>query len=287
LTPADVTRIFDHLGDAELLELYKKVTPFYPLSERQLQFINGLPRKRLVSFAAEAVFDTSSFQGPEYMRERMLFLKRMNNPDEAKRIRQEVRTHIENTLGAENYIVGICVERNLEGKSLKDVAALKGKSIEDAAIELDLMGAKCIPFQMSEPDIEYIMKKDWVGTGSDGTSPPYGIGLTHIRSYSTFLRKIKKYALDKPVISLSHAVRAQTSLPAQIMKWDDRGWIKEGCKADIVLLNLKDLSTPTSISNPHQYSRGVSYLLINGKIVIDKGNWNGTLSGQVLKLKKS
>jgi N-acyl-D-amino-acid deacylase len=287
LTPADVTRIFDHLGDAELLELYKKVTPYYPLSERQLQFLGGLPRKRLVDFTASYLFDIENFQGPENMRERMLFLKRMADPEEVKKIRQEVRAYIENTLGPENYIVGICIEKNLEGKSLKDVAAIKGKTIEDAAIELDLMGAKCIPFQMVEPDIESIMKKDWVGTGSDGTAPSYGIGLTHIRSYSTFLRKIKNYALDKPVISLSQAIRAQTTLPAQIMKWDDRGWIKEGYKADIAVIDLRNLKTPTSISNPHQYSRGVDYLLINGKMVLDKGTWSGALPGQVLKLKRS
>lgn len=287
LTAADVTKIFDHLGDAELIELYKKVTPFYPLSQHQLQFLNGLPRKRLVDFAASSLFEIADFQGPENMRERRLFLKRLADPDEGRKIRQEVRTAIDNPLGPENYVVGICVEKNLEGKSLKEVAALKGKSTEDAAIELDLMGAKCIPFQMGEPDIEYIMKKDWVGTGSDGTAPSYGIGLTHIRSYSTFLRKIKNYALDKPVISMSQAIRSQTSLPARIMKWDDRGWIKEGFKADIVVMDLRGLKTPTSISNPHQYSRGVDYLVINGRLVLEKGTWNGALPGKVLKLKRS
>ena len=287
LTSADVTKIFDHLGDAELIELYKKVTPFYPLSQRQIQFLNGLPRKRLVDFAGSFLFEIAAFQGPENMRERRLFLKRLADPEEGRKIRQEVRAAIDNALGPDNYIVGICVEKNLEGKSLKEVAALKGKSIEDAAIELDLMGAKCIPFQMGEPDIEYIMKKDWVGTGSDGTAPSYGIGLTHIRSYSTFLRKIKAYALDKPVITMSQAIRSQTSWPAQIMKWDDRGWIKEGFKADVVVLDQAALKTPTSISNPHQYSRGVEYLFINGRLTLEKGTWNGALSGQVLKLKKS
>lgn len=287
LTPADVTRIFDHLGDAELIELYKKTTPFIPMSEHQLQFLNGLPRNRLVDFAASFLFDIDAFQGPENLRERRLFLKRLADPEEGRKIRREVRAAIENALGPENYFVGICVEKNLEGKSLKEVAAIKGISVEDAAIELDLMGAKSIPFQMGEPDIEYIMKKDWVGTGSDGTAPSYGIGLNHIRSYSTFLRKIKNYALDKPVVSLAQAIRSQTSLPARIMKWDDRGWIKEGYKADIVIMNLKTLKTPTSISNPHQYSRGVDFLLINGRLALDKGTWNGTLSGRVLKLKKS
>jgi len=287
LTAGDVTKIFDHLGDGELIELYKKVTPFYPLSPRQVEFLNGLPRKRLVDFVASDLFELSDFQGPQNMRERRLFLKRLADPDEGRKIRQEVRAAIDNALGPENYVVGISVEKNLEGKTLKEVAALKGKSVEDAAIELELMDAKCIPFQMCEPDIEYIMKKDWVGTGSDGTAPSYGIGLTHIRSYTTFLRKIKNYVLDKPVISMSHAVRSQTSWPAQIMKWDDRGWIKEGCKADIVVLNPAALKTPSSISNSHQYSQGVDYLLVNGRLEIDQKKWNGVLAGQVLKLKKS
>jgi N-acyl-D-aspartate/D-glutamate deacylase len=286
LNSVDVQKMFEHFGDSELVELYKKVTPYYPLSERQLQFFKSLPRNRLVAFASQFLFDLSSFQGPENMRERMLFLKRMANSEEAQRIRQEVRKSIEDTLGAKNYIVGICVEKNLEGKSLEEVAAIKGKNIEDAAIELDLMGAKCIPFQMCEPDIEYIMNKDYVGTGSDGTAPPYGIGLTHIRSYSTFLHKIKKYAIDKKAISLAQAIRSQTSLPAEIMNWNDRGWIKEGYKADLALIDLKNLKLPTSISNPHQYSQGVAFLLINGQVTIDNGKWNGKLPGKILKLKK-
>lgn len=287
LRTEDVEKTFDYLRDAELIELYKKVTPYIPLSANHQKFLNELPRKRLVSLVGRLLVDTSNFQGPESERERMLFLERLKNPDEAKKIREAVRKNIEESVGPENWIVGICVEKNLEGKSLKEVAALKGKSVEDAAIELDLMGAKCIPFQMDEPDIEYIMKKDYVGTGSDGTAPYYGIGLMHIRSYSTFLHKIKKYGLERKTVSLPHIIRSQTSLAAEIMNWPDRGRLKEGGKADIVLIDPKNIRTPTSISNPHQYSKGVEHLLINGKIVIEKGKYNGALPGQVLKLKKS
>jgi N-acyl-D-amino-acid deacylase len=71
------------------------------------------------------------------------------------------------------------------------------------------------------------------------------------------------------------------------MNWADRGRIKVGFKADIVVLDLKNIRTPTSISNPHQYSRGVDYLVINGRVVIENGKWNGSLPGRVLRLKKS
>ena len=287
LKASDIEAIFDHLRDLQLIELYKKVTPYIPISEHHQQFLDELTRKRLVRFVAQSLISLGDFQGPDNSRERMLFLKRMKDPEEAKKIRQEVKDYIDNLVGPENYIVGICVERNLEGKSLKQVAAMKGKSIADTAIELELMGAKCIPLQMCEEDIEYIMKKNYVGTGSDGTAPFYGIGLTHIRSYSTFLHKIKKYALQRKSVSLPHVIRSQTSLPAEVMNWDDRGWLKEGYKADIVILDLKNIKIKTAISNPHQYSEGVKYLLINGKVVLFEGKWNGNLPGKVLKLKKS
>ncbi len=283
LTSEDVESIFDHLRDDQLIDLYKKVTS-YELTEHHQQFLDELPRKRLVRFVGQRLISPGNFRGVESAKERMLFLERMKDPELAQQIRKAVETSIDELVGPENIIVGICVEKNLEGKSLKQVAAMKRKSVADAAIELELMGAKCIPLQMCEEDIEYIMKKDYVGTGSDGTAPFYGIGLTHIRSYSTFLHKIKKYALERKAVSLSHVIRSQTSLPAKIMNWDDRGWIKEGYKADIVVLDLKNIKTPTTIHNPHQYSQGVKYLLINGELVLSNGRYTGKLPGKVLKL---
>lgn len=287
LKQEDIDAIFDHLRDSQLIELYKKVTPYIPINEHHQQFLKELPRKRLVRYVAGHFIRVGSFQGPRNSRERMLFLRRMKDTEKAKKIRQEIEEYIDNLVGPENFIVSICVEKNLEGKSLKQVAAIKRKSIADTAIELELMGARCIPLQMCEEDIEYIMKKNYVATGSDGVAPYYGLGLPHIRSYSTFLHKIKKYALQRKAVSLPHVIRSQTSLPAQIMNWDDRGWIKERYKADIVVLDLENIKTKTSISNPHQYSEGVQYLFINGQLVIDKGKWNGNLPGKVLRLKKS
>jgi N-acyl-D-aspartate/D-glutamate deacylase len=282
----DVAGILDYLRDEELIELYKKMIPAIPLSAEHDRYLKSLPRKRLVGLVARNLVDLDDFRGPENPRERALFIDRLRNPAEAEKIRRSVRQYIDGSVGAENIYVGICVEKNLEGKSLAEVASLKAKSVEETAIELDLMGAKCVPYQMSDDDIAYIMNKDYVGTGSDGGAPFYGMGLTHIRSYSTFLHKIKTYALERKAVTLPQVIRSQTSLPAQIMNWPDRGWIREGYKADIVLLNLKNIETPSSISNPHQFSRGVDYLLINGKIVIEGGRWNGALPGRTLKLSK-
>lgn len=285
LRQEDIDRIFDYLRDAELISLYKKITPYYPLSAHHEQFLQQLSRKGLVSLVASQMINLRDFQGPTNMRERRLFLARLNHPQEGQKIREAVRQNVEN-YGPENIYVAICPEKQFEGKSLAEVAKMKGKPVEEVAIELDLMDAKCIPFTISEEDIEYIMKKEYVGTGSDGEATFFGLSLPHIRSYNTFLHKIKKYALEKKVVSLAHVIRSQTSLPAAIMNFSDRGWLKEGYKADIVLLDLKKLATPATITNPHQYARGVIHLFVNGQQVIENGKYTGLLPGRVL-LRKS
>lgn len=276
----DLFTLFDHLRDRQLIGLYAKVTPHFPLSEAHLRFLDELPRKQLVGLVAQEVLGGQT-TGPESQRERALFLKRMADPEQARLIREGIRRHLE-AIGPENVFIGIAADKSLEGKSIQEIAALKRKSIEDTAIELELMGAKAVPFNMCEPDIEFIMKKDYVTTGSDGTAPHFGIGLPHIRSYSTFLYKLGEYALKRKTVSLSHAIRSQTSLPAAIMRWDDRGRIREGYAADLVLLDLGSIRTPASISHPHQYSRGVRYLMVNGELVIDGGEFTGRLPGRVL-----
>ncbi len=283
LSSSDIHMIFDQLRDSQLIDLYTKITPYIPINEHHQQFLDELPRERLVQLVGRSLVNTGNFSGPENERERMLFLKRMKDPDEAVKIRKEITEYIETLIGADRFIVGMCVEKNLEGKSIEQVAALKGISIADAAISLELMGAKIVPLQICEDDIEYIMRKSYVGTGSDGIAAFYGIGLAHIRSYSTFLHKIKKYAMERKTVSVPHVIRSQTSLPAEIMGWEDRGWIKEGNKADIVIFDLNNIKIKTSISNPHQYTEGVEYLFINGELVLDKNGWTGKLPGKVLK----
>ncbi|MHC4539196.1 MAG: N-acyl-D-amino-acid deacylase family protein [Planctomycetota bacterium] len=282
---SDIERMLGSLEDQELIELYKETTSLVPITKRHEHFLDELPRSELVRRVSRNLIDRSHLYGKDNARERMSFLRRMEDPDEAQEIRKAITDHIDRLCGAENFIIGICVERNLEGKSLKEAAAIKSKSIPDTAVELDLMGAKCVPMKIHEADVEYVMKRDYVGTGSDGTAITYGVGLPHIRCYSTFLRKIKKYALEKNTVSVPHVIRSQTSLPAQIMNWHDRGWIKEGYKADVVILDLDNIVTGASISQPHQYCEGVEYLIINGQVVIDQGKWNSKLPGKVLKLK--
>lgn len=280
LETADLERAFSHLRDSELLALYAKATPYYPLSQAHLDFLGGLPRDRFVNLVAAEILD-ARIRGPENERERTLFLRRLSVPETGLAIREAVRKYVDG-VGPENIFIGIAADKSLEGRSLAAIAARKGKSVEDTAIELELAGTLAVPFNMCEPDIEAIMKKDYVATCSDGILPVFGIDRPHVRSYATFLYKIKEYALKRKAVSLAHAVRSQTSLPADIMNWPDRGRIAEGAAADIVVLDLAGIEVPSSISNPHAYSRGVRELLVNGKVVLDKGEWTGELAGLVL-----
>jgi N-acyl-D-amino-acid deacylase len=282
LAAADFERLLAPLGIREIIELYAKATAFVPLSLGHRAFLESLPRRRLIARTAGLIWSRAS--GPENERERAMFLARLGRPAEAAAIRETVRRAVD-AVGAENWIVGMCADRSLVGKSFREIAALRNIPVEDAAIELELMGALSIPVSMSEADIEFLMKKDWVATGSDGITPVYGIGTPHIRSYSTFLHKIKEYALRREVLTLAQAIRSQTSLPAEIMNWPDRGRIAPGCKADIVVLDLQGLECPADITNPHQYARGVKHLLINGTTVLDDGRYTGALPGKVIRLK--
>ncbi|HEX9975082.1 MAG TPA: amidohydrolase family protein [bacterium] len=286
LKSEDIQEIFDYLRDDQLIALYNKTSANSLISPGHERYLKTLSRKELVSLVAREIVNLENLQGVSNYKERYLFMERLKNPAEAQKILDEVREHVTGAVPPEYIIIAMCVEKTLEGKSLAEAAKIKGKSVEGTAIELALMGALAVPMKMNEDDIEFAMKKDWMATGSDGGAPFFGIGFTHIRSYSTFLHKIKKYALERKTISLEHAIRSQTSLAAKIMNWDDRGWIKEGYKADLVLLDLKKLKTETSISNPHCYSEGVEYLLVNGKVTIDNGNYTGELAGRVLKLKE-
>jgi N-acyl-D-amino-acid deacylase len=280
LGAADLRRAFSHLRDAELLDLYTKTTPYVPLSKPHLEFLGALPRDRFVDLVAGQVLEGRA-RGAADERERALFVRRLGQPEAAAAIRESVQAYYDD-VGPENMIVAIAADKSLEGKSLQAIAAARRKSVVDTAIELELAGTLAVPFTMCEPDIEAIMKKDWVATGSDGILPVYGVDRPHPRSYSTFLYKIQEYALKRKTISLVQAVRSQTSLPAEIMNWPDRGRIAEGAAADIAMIDLEGIAVPSSISAPHQFSRGVRHLLINGKVVLDGGAFAGTLAGQVL-----
>jgi N-acyl-D-amino-acid deacylase len=283
LTIQNIKALFNDLNNEQLIALYNKIDANSLISDSYQQYIKRFPRERLINYIAYSIIKTRFFHGPENQKERALFLNRLNDPEEAIKIRENLRNFYDARFPADNVVIARCVEKNLEGKTLKEVARIKGKTIEDTAIELGLMNTLVIRFSMSEKDVEYAMNKDYMATGSDGLAVAYGVGLTHIRSYSTFLNRIKKYAQEKKIVSVEHTIRSQTSLAAQIMNWNDRGWVKEGYIADIAIIDMDNIEIGSSIHNPHVYCKGVNYLLIGGELAIDNGKYTGKLPGKIIK----
>jgi N-acyl-D-aspartate/D-glutamate deacylase len=159
----------------------------------------------------------------------------------------------------------------------------------EAAIRIQLEGldrpggARMRGFSMAEWDMEHIAKQPWVATSTDGgIALPEDGPTTHARYYGSFTRKISHYALDKGVITLEHAVRAATTLPAQIMRLTDRGAIREGMAADLVVFDAQTIRDKATFFEPHQHSEGIAHVFVNGVARVRNGAIVDALPGRVL-----
>jgi N-acyl-D-amino-acid deacylase len=208
----------------------------------------------------------------------------------ARLVRSDIAHEIARRGGAPNVIVFDYTDQSLYGKSLADIASRWKLDPIEAVIRIQLEGlpnraggARMRGFSMSETDMELIARQPWVATSTDG-----GIALpsegpsTHARFYGSFTRKIRHYALDRGVISLEAAIRSSTSLPAQIMRLRDRGQIREGMAADLVVFDLSTIRDKATFFEPHQHSEGIDYVFVNGVAVVDGTKLTGAMPGKVL-----
>jgi N-acyl-D-amino-acid deacylase len=178
----------------------------------------------------------------------------------------------------------------LTGKSLAEVARMRGKSPEDTAIDLvieDNGATGAIYFLMSEENIRKGIAQPWVSFGSDAESPaPEGVFLKsnpHPRAYGNVARLLRKYVREGKVISLQEAVRRLTSLPAKNLKIDRRGLLQPGYFADVVVFDPDSVSDHATFEKPHQYSTGVSDVFVNGVQVLRDGEHTGAKPGRVVR----
>lgn len=196
--------------------------------------------------------------------------------------------------GADRILILDSPDSAQDGKFLSDIAAARHESSIQTVIHFALTGYEKVPEgvymrnrAMNEPDIERYMQQTYTATSTDAgidvVKPGEGSqrGL-HPRFYGSFPRKIARYVRDRQVISLPAAIRAATGLPAQIVGLPDRGYIKEGYKADIVLFNLDSLNDRATYLEPRQFSEGIAYVLENGQFTVDHGKLTGALPGVVL-----
>jgi N-acyl-D-amino-acid deacylase len=218
-------------------------------------------------------------------------LKRvLGDPKSAENVRSDIAHEIQRRGGADNVIVFDYTDKSLYGKSLAEIARSWKLTPVETAIRIQMEGlptraggARMRGFSMSEVDMELIAKQPWVATSTDGgIALPSDGPATHARFYGSFTRKIRHYALERGAISLEHAIRAATSLPALIMRLHDRGQVREGMAADLVVFDLATIRDKATFFEPHQHSEGVAYVLVNGVAVVDDGKLTGATPGKVL-----
>jgi N-acyl-D-amino-acid deacylase len=222
---------------------------------------------------------------------RAAMLKRvLGDPPTAKLVRSDIAHEIRRRGGADNIVVYEFTDKALYGKSLAEIARLWKIDPVEAAIRIQMEGlpernggARMRGFSMAEFDMEHIAKQPWVATSTDADiALPADGPSTHARFYGSFTRKIRHYAVDRGAISLEHAIRAATSLPARIMGLKDRGEIREGQAADLVLFDLATIRDRATFFEPHQHSEGIDFVLVNGQFVVDGGKLTNALPGRLL-----
>ncbi len=178
--------------------------------------------------------------------------------------------------------------RQYEGKRIAQIARMRGQE-DPMDTCIDLMAEEGgnisgIFHTMSEEDVRTVMKLRWVSIASDGSAINLDApGVPHPRNYSTNVRVLGHYARDEKVLGLADAVRKMTSLPAAILGLKDRGQIKEGFAADIAVFDPQRVRETNSFEQPKSYAEGVSYVLVNGVLVIDKGQHTAAKPGKVLR----
>jgi N-acyl-D-aspartate/D-glutamate deacylase len=225
--------------------------------------------------------------------------KRLMDPDIRKQVIREMSTPTDEW---ENLYLGAGPEgtllvsfredslRYLTGKSLAEVAADRGQSPEETAIDLviaDGSRVECVYFLMSEENVQRQIQIPWVSFGSDaGSIRPEGDFLNsnpHPRAYGNFARVLGKYVREEGLIPLEEAIRKMTSLPAQNLRLDRRGSLKVGNFADVVVFDPATIIDHATFSEPHQLSTGVSEVIVNGELVLSGGEHTGATPGRAIR----
>jgi len=226
---------------------------------------------------------------PTWVREggRDAMLRRFEAPGQRERIRAGIRDNLERRGGADRIMFRSPEE--LAGRTLADLSGEEDRDPVDTAFDLVRSGRAggIISFNMSEEDIDLFMSQPWTLTSTDGELPTFGEGSPHPRAYGAFPRKIRRYVVERNVIDLPFAVRSMTGAAAEVFSIRDRGELRPGAFADLVVFDLERVNDPADFLEPHQYAEGMEYVIVNGVLAVDGGMFTDALGGRVLTLEAS
>jgi N-acyl-D-amino-acid deacylase len=209
---------------------------------------------------------------------------RLANPELRTRIRREMVENLARRAGASNIqIRSHAADHSIEGRRLDAIARDRLVEPVDAALGIiEAGGAQIVSFNMQERDIRAFMLQPWTMTCSDGQLIAPGDGVPHPRSYGPFPRKIRRYVVEQNVLTLEQAVHSMTGLPASVLRLRDRGVIRPGAFADVVLFDLAAVSDRATYERPHQLSEGIRHVFVNGQAALTDGSVAPTRAGRVL-----
>lgn len=204
-------------------------------------------------------------------------LKRIDDPQIRLRLLSEMEDNLKLRGGPDKMQIADATNRDLVGKRLDAIAKELNKTPAEAALDLIKLGStSVISFNMNEKDVQRFMKERFVTTCSDGSAG-------HPRKYGTFPRKLREYVYNHRLINLPFAVRNGSALTAEIFRIPDRGLIREGYFADVIVFDEKTIADRATYEQPQLFSVGMKYVIVNGKVAVENGVYNGALAGRALR----
>ena len=245
-------------------------------------------------YTASSTGLTILFPGWSLAGGREALAERLADPEERARIRDAIRDNLENDRGGgspDNVVIASCSwDPSLEGRSMGDILRDRGLPVNtetgaELALELQERGGfGGIFHSMHEDDVRRIMTHPRTMIASDGGVVAPGEGVPHPRNYGTFVRVLSLYVREAGLLSLAEAVRKMTSLPAARLGMEDRGVLREGAVADIVVLDPDTVEEHAAFGDPHHYATGVRDVLVSGVPVLRDGEVTGARPGRALRL---
>jgi len=281
---------------AEGLEIYLDVYPY--------ETFGGGPRPMIPrwSLVPDGVDTSGGRDSPVYQREglfdnaRANLTRRWGDPEMRARIARDIAWIVDHNGGADRVVVVDYPDAAFVGKTLTELAGEMGSTFQEVVVHMALNGYPDVlggawtrGYGIHDVDIVNYYKQEYTATASDaGVSGVEGVPQfasrpgAHPRHFGAFTRKIAHYVKDLKAISLPFAIRSMTGLPARIIGLEDRGLLREGYKADVVIFDYERLRDRATVLEPDLYSEGVDYVMVNGVLTIDDGEFTDALPGEVV-----
>jgi N-acyl-D-aspartate/D-glutamate deacylase len=205
-------------------------------------------------------------------------LKRIDDPQVRPKLIAEMTENLRGRGGPESMLIVDSRDRQFVGKRLNKIAQEMNKTAVEAALDIikNAGGAGVASFNMSENDIRRFMKQPFVMTCSDGSTG-------HPRKYGTFPKKLHEYVFRDKLISLPFAVRNSSALTAETFHIAQRGLLREGYFADVIVFDPNEVSDRSTYEQPERLAAGMKFVIVNGKIAVENGSYTGMLAGRALR----